>query len=217
MRFSSLVISAIVLHAVSASAWGQRPPRGQDPGDVRHRDDCRHAAQILTDGGPAVERPWALDIIRTCAGADSVIPAVWSDPTEGEDELMLLFHASRDVRDGRIYEAADDVASDPSRPVPLRLVALGVLGSYLKPNLAMRLDHLRRLEGWPDVEWRSIWGTMDHDEQIDGAVPLPADAEAQISELIRSLADSDPARQVRDQATWLIELYGVGGANDSGR
>ena len=96
-------------------AWlvGPGAVSGQErPGDVRHRNDCRLAEQILYDGQPDVRRTWALGIIGTCDQAATLLAQLWSAPPSDDTELQALYRASARVGDGRVFEAAFGVAAD---------------------------------------------------------------------------------------------------------
>lgn len=182
-----------------------------NPGDVKHRNDCRLAEQILTHGQPAVKRIWALKVIGTCAEGVSVLPQVWGDPPAEDAELQQLYHASARSGDARVFEAAFTVAADPGVPAQARVAALGVVVSSVQPELTLYLEDRSPLVGVPPREWNDLWGTVDHPVQLAGEVPLPVDAESRAVALVQELAASAGDSLVRDAAWWLVNLHGFGG------
>jgi hypothetical protein len=181
-----------------------------NPGDVKHRNDCRLAAQILSHGQPDVKRPWALGVIGTCEEGASILLQVWGDPPPEDAELQQLYHASARSGDGRVFEAAFSVAADPSAPAPARVAALGAVVSSVRPELTLYLEDRSPLEGIPPLEWNDLWGTIDHPVQLDGEVPIPADAEGRVVSLVLDLAANAGESLVRDAAWWLVSLHGFG-------
>lgn len=194
-RIEALGVVWIALLAIGASGTVAQAVDGGVPSrlvrDVAETD-CRLAAQVLTHGEPAGKRDWALDIIQSCPQAKDVIPRLWSDVPTDDEEIEGLFHLSRQVRDGRIYEAAYSIATDPARQPLLRVVALGVLGSYVVPDLYMHLP-LEPVTGSEPLRYNNIWSRIDHWSQRDGSVPFPADAEERIHSLVADLADPEKA------------------------
>lgn len=181
-----------------------------NPGDIKHRNDCRLAEQILTHGQPDVKRAWALQIIGTCEEGATLLPDVWNAAPLDDAELQALYHASARSGDGRVFEAALAVAADAGTPAPSRVAALGVAVSSVRPELVLSLLDRTPLEGVPPREWNDVWGTTSHPVQLEGEVPLPGDAAARVTSLVYELAENASDALVRDAAWWLVALHGFG-------
>lgn len=191
-------------------AWlvGPGAVSGQErPGDVRHRNDCRLAEQILYDGQPDVRRTWALGIIGTCDQAATLLAQLWSAPPSDDTELQALYRASARVGDGRVFEAAFGVAADAGMPAPTRVAALGVVVSSVHPEVILSLVDRTPLEGVPPLEWNDVWGTVDHPVQLEGAVPLPENSLGRVGALAQELAETATDALVRDAAWWLTHMW----------
>lgn len=101
------------------------------PDSVQHRNDCRLAGQVLTQGQPANKRPWALAYIELCGVQGGQVLATVLDqnrhtnslPSYPEDVVMVTsaFH------DAAVFRAALDIASDRTAGKVARIQALRVL------------------------------------------------------------------------------------------
>ena len=197
--------------AVFTCASGAAPLSAQrvNPGEIEHRNNCRLAGQVLTQGDPANRREWALQYIGSCGeeGGD-VILWLWNSPPSSDSELQALHYASLHVADERVFDVALTVVEDPAAPAPLRLAALGTLVTYVRPDMVLNLEGRSRLEGVPPLQWSSVWGTIDHPEFAEGEVSLPGDAYVRTLELVQEFAgDGDAPALLRDSAYWLLGLY----------
>lgn len=180
-----------------------------DPAQVKHRNNCRLAAQVLLDGQPAVKGDWALRYIGSCPQQQQVVVAMWQDPPVGTEELDRLFELSRKVKDRRIFRRAAEVAEDPAARSELRVTALGVLGSYLHPDLVMRLSDLERRSEVGGIRWANIFGVGGDLEDQETVRPLPDDAERRICDLVRHLVREAEDDLVRAQAWHLAARVGI--------
>lgn len=166
------------------------------------------AAQVLIDGQPAVKRDWAFRYIGSCP-QQQVVVAMWQDPPVETEELDRLFELSRKVKDRRIFRRAAEVAEDPAARSELRVTALGVLGSYLHPDLVMRLSDLERRPEVGGIRWANIFGVGGDLEDQETVRPLPDDAERRICDLVRHLAREAEDDLVRAQAWHLATRIGI--------
>jgi hypothetical protein len=180
-----------------------------NPVQVKHRNNCRLAAQVLLKGQPAVKRDWALRYIGSCAQQQEVVLEMWKEPPVAQEELSRLFELSRKIRDRRIFRRAAKIADDVSADSDLRITALGVLGSYLDSNLVMELSDLERREEVAGIRWSNIFGVGGDLESQETVRPLPADAEARIRTLVRRLARQADDDVVRAQAWHLATRVGI--------
>lgn len=208
-RFLAVLAASLVLVGAPVALFGQGG--GQDTvEEAKHEVGCRLAHQILTKGQPAVNREWALGVISACPGLADVLPHLWRDPPTEERELEKLFQLSRRVSDGDVFAAALEVASSPSRSSTPRIAALGVLASYLRPELILDFDGLEPLEEFGPIEWNNVWGLgadLSPQEQGD---PLPCDYETTTRQLVHQLSQRAEDAKVRAAAWWLVTLRGLG-------
>lgn len=189
------------------------PVAGQEeranPVQVKHRNNCRLAAQILLEGQPAVKRDWALAYIGSCPQQQQVAVEMWKAPPGERSELDRLFELSRKFKDERIFRRAVELAEDPAVDREVRVTALGVLGSYLDPNLVMRLSDLERRRELAGIRWANIFGVGGDLEAQETGRPLPTDADERIRSLVRNLAREAEDDLVRAQAWHLATRLGI--------
>lgn len=188
-------------------------PLGAQQSEVRdsvhHSNDCRLAEQVLSTGNPKPNYDWALELIVSCGpGAADVVAALWKRPPADTAGLFKLFIASSRFRDGRIYNAANAVVADRSKPDLVRLTALGVLASFAQPGVVLDFKNLRRLPPGPFM-WQNPFGRMSHSLAEEGVIPLPSDVTTQVNRLVHELASGPPGGLVRDSAFHLKTLLGL--------
>ena len=102
-----------------------------DPDSVRHRNDCRLAAQVVTLGQPAIRRTWALRTLPTCGavGGRAIAEALRAASTaqrweQGLEDIVML---SSVLHDAQIFSAAADIAANPGAGKAARIQAIRVL------------------------------------------------------------------------------------------
>lgn len=192
MWTQAAVIGGCALLAAAADARAQAVSR---PGDVRLRNDCRLAAQVLRTGEPHPRRAWALGVIRECASeGPAVVAGLWADPALDSAEVERLVPASRVLRDGRVAAAALEAARSPTRPAAIRLWAMSVLVTLVDESSELPLAMLAPPPGWkPGQSIRMILGghAADAVPPTPGEVPLPPGFEGTVIQTLHSLA-SDP-------------------------
>lgn len=124
MRIRTLSAVALLLLA--------RPLAGQsNPDSVKHRNDCRLAAQVITHGHPAARRTWALNLLPRCgaAGGQATAAALrgfrsvhtWRSDHEELVMVTSVFH------DRAVFDAALDIARDGAAGKAARIQAFRVL------------------------------------------------------------------------------------------
>lgn len=197
----------LVLSGVATPLVAQEPKA--HPAQVKHRNNCRLAAQVLLHGQPAVKRDWALRYIGSCPQQQQVVVDMWQDPPAETEELDRLFELSRKVKDERIFRRAVEVAEDPTEHSELRVTALAVLGSYLHSDLVMQLSDLERRPELEGIRWANIFGVGGDLEGQKTVRPLPDDAGQRICELVRRLAREAEDDLVRAQAWHLATRVGI--------
>lgn len=192
------ILSFVVL-LVPASLHAQA-----NPDTVKHRNDCRLAAQVLTTGQPAVKRAWAITQARTCAGvADQLANALRGSRVSTDTVRLSALTAPADwLRDGRLFSAAYDIVRDRTASVQARVFATRVLMWAFAPGDEIDYRHLVDLNG--DGQW-SCGGTgASWHGEITRGTPLPSNWAAQANALGRSIAhDRDEPSAVRQAAVCL--------------
>jgi hypothetical protein len=182
-----------------------------DPGVVQHRNDCRLAEQILTQGQPAGKRSWALEIIGSCPEAEALLVSLWSALPVDEQETEALYHLSVQAKTPAAFYEGLTAARNPGAPALVRLAGLGTAVTYVHPDVILYLAERRPLEGLPPLEWDNVWGRLDHPLHGAGDVALPPGARDEVEDLVSALRDDpDVDSLLRDAAFWLSDLLGHG-------
>jgi hypothetical protein len=167
--------------------------------EVRHRNNCRLAAQVLRTGHPAPRYEWARRLITSCPveGPDFLVErwhAVRGDTAELRD---LVFHTGR-RRDVRLYDAVRIIAADPARGDAERVGAMLALSRYVDPASAVSFWDLRL----PDGPIRGIplelaWTTGGI--QVSGSQPIDHPVAPMILELLEEIARTE---ETRNRGLW---------------
>ena len=172
---------------------------GANPLMVKHRSDCRLAAQILTTGEPHTKRDWARGYIATCKNeGPPAIVQEWRNVPNDTAAVVQLMRASTAIRDMRIYERVRSVAEDRSRVDFVRVGAMHVLDSYANPHHA----------GWflsmppADGQVRRVYPAdayAAHPVYTSGPVPLVGSVGESVLQLLQGIA---AARDVEPLPVW---------------
>lgn len=171
----ALVLALLVIPSTSSA---------QDVRDsVKHRNDCRLAAQILTRGQPAIRMPWALRIVPDCGatGGDAVAEVIRASPRGGVSETKLesVVMVASVLEDAGIFSAALEAAGDGAGDKAARIQALRVLFYQLCTG---RIDPYESFLSTNETVYIPI---ADYPRTVGR--PLPADAVAQAATLARQL------------------------------
>lgn len=158
-----------------------------DPGEVKLRNECRLAEQVLRTGTPAPRREWALHRLPGCAdeGAPS-LARQWTTVPDSEERIEELMRVSMRLRDGRLYSQILETARNPAQPARVRVAAMLVLAKYVNPGNGVPLAQLQ-----PPDTIRYIGmahGSTNHRSSFDGSVPLPTGFGRQVLSLLEQLA-----------------------------
>jgi hypothetical protein len=155
---------------------------------VKHRADCRLAAQILITPQPHTRRDWARGFIANCENeGPPAIVQEWRNVPSDTAAVVQLMRASTAIRDMRIYEQVRSVAVDRSRADVVRVGAMHVLDNYVDPHHA----------GWfmnrppADGQVRRVYpanALAMHALYTNGPVPLVGSVRAPVLRLLQQIA-----------------------------
>lgn len=208
MRLNLLLWPLAALYAFPAHAQDAQAAEAQ----LRIRNDCRLAAQVLTTGQPANKRDWALWRIDDCDGSGPpVLARVWREVAPEPAALGAVIRSSVRLRDRRVYDAVASIARDRSGAGIKRAAALHLLGRWADPGFSLEYASFFDRGNEPSEAnggTRPIQLTfIDHDTQHEGSQPLPATVAQDVLALARNLAGGDSDPRVRDVsgalARWL--------------
>ena len=180
----------LALLAVASSSVGAQA----EPVLVKHRNDCRLAAQTLSTAHPGPKTTWAIRIAPTCEeeGAAALASAVRGLRASTDTAtLHLLRRQAGSFRDAEVFSALLEVAGDPAGSAPARVYALLAIESIVIPNERYTFEDATTeldVKGRPRCS-RQTNHITDYN-QVQGT-PLPADYRKRIYDLLRSIrADS---------------------------
>lgn len=163
---------------------------------VKHRNDCRLAAQTVTTGRPAVHMDWALRIIRTCPRAGGDLARTLSElRTSSDTGVLKRVTAPTDwLIDGRIVEAALAILKDRGASMDARIFAVRPLIWSLSPGGQVEYGHLFDADG--DGRWScGGLGPSLHGEVTRGE-PLPSGWVERVHSVARAI-HANPAEPTR--------------------
>lgn len=109
---------------------GARPVAAQaDPREVRLRNDCPLAEQVLRTGEPAPKHAWAVGIIGACPQAGEVLGGLVLALRQSDDTVALegLLDDVQGYQAPELWGAALQVASDPRAATLARVYAFHIL------------------------------------------------------------------------------------------
>lgn len=186
--------------------------QGNDrPEEVRLRNDCRLAAQVLQTGHPAPKTAWAMEMIASCAiDGPPILAYLWSQPSLDSARAERVLDASSRLRDQRIAGAALHAAQTTSNPEAVRLAGVILLVRYIDPHAGLAVPLLVPPTGWrPGMHVRSIpLGSSPHAiPQLTGDAPLPSDFADKALAALGVLGAGDPNPRVQWAATGLVRRF----------
>lgn len=154
-----------------------------DPDSVKHRNDCRLAAQVLATGHPAPHYSWALDQAWNCPEtAAGLADRLRSSGTLRDTAaLNALTAPTLRLRDGRIYTAALGLVQDKSATPEARVFAARTLIYSMRPGGGIDYTALTGPNGF------CYGGGPSPHQSIAQGEPLPAGYVEQIHVVGRHL------------------------------
>jgi hypothetical protein len=168
--------------ATSASAQGT-----DHAAEMRKRNACRLAAQVLNSGHPQDRQAWARATIIGCVDeGPAYVSAQWTTVPADTTALRALIAGSTNVRDARVYARLRETAADAARPDPVRVAAMIALAQYVDPTIAIDLSELRVPDG-PVERIRFFGGSAVDVVHVRGAQPV-GDVSAEVRALLDRIA-----------------------------
>jgi len=150
------------------------------------RDDCEAAASQVANKTATAESFKALGWCDETGPA--ALAVAWRSLPADTIRLRTFLVASSNIRDGRIFSAAQATAIDSNRRARERAAALLVLVAQLDSTATVTVVPASRKE-----VWRAQLVRLSHPSQIAGTKPLPADAHVRVSTLVQRMAVGVPA------------------------
>lgn len=200
----------LLLLAISGPAAAQA-----NPDSVKHRNDCRLAVRAIETGRPAPHLPWALAYVGTCGasvrGAAHAVAVRRLRSVADTATLGTFWRPTHYLLDRNLYDAALDIAADPSASVESRVFAFLTLVRYsIPPDRAASYASLTggfyEVEGLRGVAGGCAPGVLSDGGRQTG-VPLPPDFRLQIREVGESVlrASANPL-DVRTAASCAVSV-----------
>lgn len=199
-RFIRLAIASAL--AVTACAHNPQTREARIPGE---REDCQAAASLIAKNAA---KPETFSTLGWCdETGPAALASVWRSLPQDTARLHKFLLASSNLRDSRVFTAAQAVAKDKSRRGRDRGAALLVLIAQIDPTYGVDLVAASRTE-----VWRAQLTRESHAQQIAGTSALPNDASARVAKLTEALAVGLPtgAAGLRDPlgvAVQAAQLY----------
>jgi hypothetical protein len=196
MRHICLIALALLVPALASAQV--------DPRDVKLRNDCRLAAQVLTTGNPAVHLRWAASKIRVCpGGGDAVAASILGLRTSRDTALLnTVSWPASEIRDRRIHDAALSIFVDKAASPEARIFAIRSLVWLFSPATPLDYSMFLRLD---EGGARCIGPSPPVDLSLTRGELLPsgwAQAIHVAARAVREDESDDPI--VRDAATCLL-------------
>lgn len=107
-----------------------------NPDSIKHRNNCRLAAQVLETGYPSPRYEWALEQAWRCPEAAPGLAAEMKRWRTTRDTTLLnaLTQPTIELRDGRIFETAMEIAGDEQATTEARIFAIRTLIYAMRPG-----------------------------------------------------------------------------------
>ncbi|HEX8670239.1 MAG TPA: hypothetical protein VF710_00040 [Longimicrobium sp.] len=191
---------ALITSIIAAAPEGAHAQSGAaNPIAIKHRNDCRLAAQVLTRGEPHTKRAWARDYISSCPEeGPPAIAREWRAVPADSAAVLQLMRASTAIRDVRIYERVREVVEDRSRADVIRVGAMHVLDSYVNPLHGGWFGSVPPEGGEVKVVHPET-ALVTHAPYANGPLPLVAPVREPVLQLLQRVST---ARDVEPLTVW---------------
>lgn len=194
MKRTKLVLTAALL--LIGSATSARAQGTDHSAEMRKRNNCHLAAQVLATGHPQAREEWSRVYIVNCEDeGPAYLSSQWRTAPADTAALRILIAGSTRMRDARVYARLRETAEDASRPDPVRVAAMIALAQYVKPAISIDLSELRVPDG-PITHIRFYGGSAVDVVHVPGAQPL-GDVSAEVRTLLNRIA-ADRSREPRE-------------------
>lgn len=201
-------MNRIVFAVATCSLLLWSPAQAQHVGadSVHHRNNCRLASQVLTEGHPANKREWALGYILRCgsAGGDAIAEVIrrHRHDESRQPALEAVVMLTTAFRDSAIFHAALEVAADPTAGKAARVQAFRTVFFQIT-DLPFHDPYESFLS---DADLTYV--PLSHGAKIE-ARPLPSDAAVRARAVADAVAGSDEDRDIRAAAEKVRSLAGI--------
>jgi hypothetical protein len=149
----------------------------------------------------------ALTEIQSCPDdGPATLELLWQNPMRDSSSLALLQGVTGHLRDRRLLDVVSRIASDPSRPVDVRLAAIGTLVTYYDSSLTASFPD----RGAAATRPRDyvLLGSQTHPVVTRGREPLAGtDTRRSILGVLTTLAQSDAYVRIRNSAQYLATYF----------
>jgi hypothetical protein len=175
--------------------------------DVRHRNDCRLAQQVLTLGQPAGKREWALDTIPACGpmGAEAVSRQLLAAAAAGDTAaLRVAVRLSSGFVHPDLFEAGAQLAERARFGPVVRVHGLRVLFMQIQPTFWVGFDEITQPPFGDDFA-RAVGRSTNQPSVQAGALPNDAGQRA-ASIGLAIIRDSGNARELRNAAYYVAVI-----------
>ena len=145
----------LLLLVLCAASFTAASLHGQaSPYEIKRRNDCRLAEQVLRAGHPAPHLRWAGGLARYCPSSGAAVAEAMNRNRTSADTALLnaITLPMMNLRDGRVYDMALDVARDKTASVPARMFAIRALVWALEPGGVIEYADLA--DEWPEGRQR---------------------------------------------------------------
>lgn len=202
----------LVLVALGALAliYSGRAHAQADPEEVRRRNSCRLAEQVIRTGQPANKTDWAWDYLSSCPPETQVpLLAIRMERARHSSDVEVVSTAllrASTMRDGALFNEVLEIAADPQSSVTARVYAFVTLEAIYDPSRHADYGLFVRMGTLGDSARGPCSTKRSHPLVSEaGVTPIPPDYRQQITALAARIS-ADPAqpRQVRGAARCLI-------------
>lgn len=183
-HFRKFVLAFTLLLTVGSASTAYAQVGAEGPVDVKHRNDCRLAAQVIATGTVEPKSDWALSMISSCGaeGGRALAAAVRQSSSSSDTTwLNRLTQRALYLHDGQLYRAALEVAGATHASVPARIFAFRTLVNHVEPT-----TWFHAIDDMAPERFQGIWhcspSFLGHEIASTG-LAIPEDGRREVREL----------------------------------